>query len=309
MTTIEKVNLLPNLLKQNKITEKKAIDFLCTELIKNSAQFLNRIADEDFLSELILEVLSTKKNLFEIYNDETTSFFEFFKSFLFYKTLTIKKRFAKKRCNKTKLFLELEIFKNEIDKYDEYCLKNSTFTPYQIQENEKAPYTRAKNFTNFEKKEFDLKNHVKNLTTKEKTTLLCSIKYLYYLDFENLQAIAKLCKIPEKVLFEIKEKFSETFANKSKKIDILREQRNKAYFLKRKYSFELENMSLNDYEFSSKEKLVQLQTNFWKNKITQLKSKRNIIVPSNKVIANTVGLNERTVSFYLNKAKDFDIAE
>ena len=76
----------------------------------------------------------------------------------------------------------------------------------------------------------------------------------------------------------------------------------------RKYDIELsvltEKSKENSLQYKKIEKKSIRQTELWKEKVAALKSRKRMIVLTNKEIANIISINERTVSFYINKAKD-----
>lgn len=301
MTTLEKVNSLPNLIKNQIITEKQGVEILCTEFLKNPIFFTGRFINEEAISDLIFYMLSAKKNIFKSFKKDNSSFFEYFKSFLIFKLKTLKKIYINKMIEDSTFFCDSEIFNEENQsKYTEYCLKTASFEPYTLTEKDKIPYSQT-----FHSKTsgFNFKEHIQNLNSSKKTALICALKYCYYIEDENLKVISEYCKIPESIFIKIKEKFACQLTKKSKKITELKEKRNKAYFLRRKYSIQLQELKLSDSEYSKKEKLFNNQNKYWQNKIKEIKSKRNLLLPSNKDLSEVLGINERTISFHLNKAK------
>lgn len=60
MTIFEKINLIPDLISEKKLTETQAINYICTKLLKNPKLFIKENLEEDLLSDLI-EILLQKK--------------------------------------------------------------------------------------------------------------------------------------------------------------------------------------------------------------------------------------------------------
>lgn len=123
-----------------------------------------------------------------------------------------------------------------------------------------------------------------------------------------MREISNYCKIPVNFLISIKENLSKENQEKIEKIEKLKISRNKAYFMHRKYDIELsvltEKSKENSLQYKKIEKKSIRQTELWKEKVAALKSRKRMIVLTNKEIANIISINERTVSFYINKAKD-----
>ena len=312
MTIFQKINLIPDLINEKKLTETQAVNYICTQLLKNPKLFIRENLEEDLISDLIEILLQKKDAIFSSYKKEISPFYSFLKNYIYYKFLLIKKKMFQSYItdesykHDCKISLETQMNTNE---FDEFCYKTATYTPYTISDSEKTPYIRQKHFQNFnDNQEFDIKKHIKTLLIKEKTALLCALKYIYYLSPENLREISNYCKIPVNFLISIKENLSRENQEKIEKIEKLKISRNKAYFMHRKYDIELsvltEKSKENSLQYKKIEKKSIRQTELWKEKVAALKSRKRMIVLTNKEIANIININERTVSFYINKAKD-----
>lgn len=308
MTIKNKINLIPHLISEKKLTEKKAIDFMVTEFFKNPESFIGKKLKEENLSDLVESILADHSMLFKNFKSSKIQFYDFFKSFLYYKILSLKKNNAQSRISEATCELEQDIsYENQNEKYfqDEYSYKIAVYEPYTLTVEERAPYTRTGqfNFANLEK--FNPQECVKAMSAREKTTLFCALKCCYYLNTDNLRETSKICRLPETFLINIKENLSETFEKKEKRLKNLIEKRDKAYYLHKKYSLELNSTEENTLEHALKLKTYRNQTASWLSKIEEIKRKSNLITPTNRQIAEQLGVKERLISFYISKAEDF----
>ena len=60
MTIFQKINLIPDLINEKKLTETQAVNYICTQLLKNPKLFIRENLEEDLISDLI-EILLQKK--------------------------------------------------------------------------------------------------------------------------------------------------------------------------------------------------------------------------------------------------------
>ena len=70
MTIFQKINLIPDLINEKKLTETQAVNYICTQLLKNPKLFIRENLEEDLISDLI-EILLQKK--VPVLKDDTPS--------------------------------------------------------------------------------------------------------------------------------------------------------------------------------------------------------------------------------------------
>ena len=52
MTIFQKINLIPDLINEKKLTETQAVNYICTQLLKNPKLFIRENLEEDLISDL-----------------------------------------------------------------------------------------------------------------------------------------------------------------------------------------------------------------------------------------------------------------
>ena len=81
MTIFQKINLIPDLINEKKLTETQAVNYICTQLLKNPKLFIRENLEEDLISDLIEILLQKKDAIFSSYKKEISPFYSFLKNY------------------------------------------------------------------------------------------------------------------------------------------------------------------------------------------------------------------------------------
>jgi len=205
----------------------------------------------------------------------------------------------------------------ELEKYEknEFEYKIMHFKPYSLSEKEKAPYIRKKQLKKLPE---ELKtapgndlsvadvlcDFTKSNETKRKLTLVIALKSCYYLSEENLSTIARFCRVDFEMFMKAIDSLKLTLGEKQKRYEKLKDKRDFSYYQHRKCMERLQDRKDFYLPTDDIERLCKFHTEKWINKTSFLQNKSYKVCPTNKSIANILGICERQVGYYLNHADD-----
>lgn len=300
----------PELVKSGKLSQKEAINLIAEEVQKNPIIFGVTTKDDELRSEILLRFIQNGYFIFDHYKKDITSFKNYISSFLKYQKLTIERElFNVGISDKTYSQVACILYENTQDKYliDEAPNKITNLSPYYFSRTEKVPYRRTvsqrkkkKNFSTNE--ESSIFNYFRQSHSSEgKLTLILALKSSFFLSENQIRNISHFCRIPledlSKTIAEIRESMLKNYTELEK----VKERRDYEYFMHRKYQ---ELIKVNEFskEKDSLRNKYDSHTKKWKlrNKKLELKAKK--VCPTNKKLATMLGICERQVGYYLNKA-------
>ena len=315
------LNTLPDLVQEGKMSQAYASHQLALYVRENRSLFGLHKKNEDFNSDIIVMLLEKGKQLFEQYNSQYGSFFTYF--FCFIKSLML---IENKKLSSQKVIDFLEI-NDSITTYEQreeaYKLINYSdfeqrkvpfaYKPVSSQSLQiacsRSPY-HIREFLAQKDEDFKkLQDNLRNLTPSlaEKMLLVLALKSAYYITDPQIAKIAEICHIDinkfHAIVMNLKSDLTEREKNK-RKLEI---RRNTAYFQRRKYRNRIEwsEAKKDDFSLYEKHKLsnkYEKQTKTWKKLNQQLQRGIINIRPTNKAIAQALGMCERQISFYIKNA-------
>lgn len=144
-----------------------------------------------------------------------------------------------------------------------------------------------------------------------KTVLILALKSAYYLTDYQINKIAVLCHIDRLLLQQAVQTLKNQLYDREKSKIKIEERRNNAYFQHKRYMNQLNWMLENKDEFDKYriERVLlkyKAQTEKWKKLNLQLSAGIRNIRPTNKAIADILGICERQVSYYIKNAKELE---
>lgn len=318
------LNAIPQMIATNKLTKDQAVKKMALYVQENFSVFNIINCDEDLKSDIVLHVLDKGKVLFDKYTKENGDFFNYFYSYVRNTEITCRRKNLRSTIQEIHNVNEriMEI-KDNADSYtiSSYPDPEQVRVPYRPERiNIEAFQTACKSNKYSLKKYVD--KHQTDLQMKEKiaqmspiklrkTVLILALKSAYYLNDNQINHISNLCNISKPLLEEaiqiLKSQLLEREKNKIK----LEERRNNAYFQHKRYLNELRwlNEEKDEYNKYKVERVIQKyekQTECWKMLNSKLQSGVTNIRPTNKAIADILGICERQVSYYIKHAKDLE---
>ncbi|WP_294427826.1 hypothetical protein [uncultured Treponema sp.] len=283
---------LPEYVREHKLTKKEATKIIWEEIYMNPNRYGLMYFSEDQKSDLLIFMQKHFEKLFDKFIPGTITF----RTFIIGCITNHKKQFLKNQMMneverrsliayfETKLEEDSQKYLIKIAEDDEIetCPKNKTFS----------------DITNQELGKLDKRNK----RIAELTALVLMMKACKDIDDDMLKSISDFTGIQKNVLFKTIEELKESMARKDERSQVLIQKRNNAFFFHRKYMQEMRAPNANEKRLVELRKKYANQTKKWENHNKNLSIRSNS--PSNEEIARIIGIKPRTVSFYINHAKN-----
>ncbi len=293
----QQIDLLPQQIADGTLTVKEAVNTICSFVIKNYPMFKLHKFDEDFRSEIFIYILEHGEHIIRNYNGEISSFQKYLYYYVMSLISTKLKAFAKRSINERISYEEnIEHIDEKSDMYEKLN--------YAFMENPKVPYAPKASAEDTIKALHKLKD-----SSYDKTILVLAIKSSYYLTDEQIDKVCHLYNIEKELFYEIIQKCRDSIIKKAEKRNAVQERRNSAYYNHKRYQKLLEKLKNDDIGSRN----LQLIESFEK-KEAKYKRKWTLLNhsfekgymhlrPTNKTVADILGICERQVTYYIKCAK------
>lgn len=319
---IKELNDIPKKLAERELSELEAINYLTIFFQQNSRLFNISTQDEDFKSEMILYLLSKGHTIFQAYNPKLGDFFNFFYSVV--KNIET----ACKRKQSRYISQEEHNLSENIWELSEKCERYGSpikdpvpgKVPYRASPVDVQAFQAACKDSKYKIKRHlekddgipkELKEKLKNINPVKlhKMIITVSLKSSYYLDDSSFDRISLFCSYDKDKLADNAQQLKSKLYEREKNKKRLEERRNKAYFHHVKYQRQMHWMKNNpenydEYKYNELKKKYDRQTQIWEKLNNQLNKGITNIRPTNKAIADVLGICERQVSYYIRCMKD-----
>lgn len=301
------LNLIPDMLQKNEVTRKEALNLLCEFILSDKPVFGLIKFDEDFVSELILRILERGTVIFDSFNPESGSFYTYFFKYVQSVKFHLLKELS---INELKYKHVVELSKEDLYISDTNC----TYYPSKSMiKNEEKNIDEILNKSDIYPKDF-LKLIKKHPRGYEKLLLVLALKSSYNITETNINMIASCCNIDKEKLQEIVDYLNDKLKCKLTRKRELEEKRNSVYFYKKKYEHQIKKLSEevkedNKYVSESLTEKYNRKYEKWGNLNKKLNNSSHFLKPTNKEIANVLGLCERQVNYYIKALKNINNKE
>lgn len=285
------LNTIPIQLEKKEITQKEAINLLSSFLSKNYPVFGLQRYDEDFREEIILSIIEKGEKLLNHYNPSQGDFFNYFYCYINSLVRTKIRSMAKKNILEEIAFTEQA--KNLEEKQYNYDNIN-----YKYFNNPKIPYSKS------EIKSEDLRKGFQNIS-KDKGILIIALKSSFYITDSQFDLICNHYNLDKELFAKTIEYCRNTLVRKSEKKVMFQERRNNAYYKHKKFQKQINKIKQSEHPEDNiiiKNLLVKKDEKYyrnWENLNNKLKNGLMILRPTNKTIADILGICERQVIYYL----------
>lgn len=287
---------LPQKLCEGKITEKQAINFICTFIMKNYRLFSLYKYDEDFRQEVLVSVIERGQTIFKLYNPAMKNFFSFLYGFVS-SVITAKIKIYAQNQIRQRVSIDECISQVEDCEY-----RYSTLTCSQLEE-PKVPY--AANKVPAE----ELRSALTRLSQiSDKRILVVALKSSFYLTDDQIIKLSNFYKLNPDHLYAMVQYCKDSILTRTLRRKKVEERRNYAYYHHKKCRTIIENLRY-DNDYAKRillAKLIYKEQKHRKNWIRLNNSFEHGILnlrPTNKTVAQLLGICERQVSYYLTLAR------
>lgn len=135
-----------------------------------------------------------------------------------------------------------------------------------------------------------------------KTTLILALKSSYYMTEENIETVCDYCEISKKLMEETIRELKESVEDKQSKRERLQSYRDKSFNMHIKYQTEL----FENTDPKKRQELLEkyrLHTENWHKRNHKLQDEHSKVCPTNKQLAEILGIGERQVANYIHNAE------
>lgn len=296
---INEFNDLPNQYAQGKVSDHQVIEILCSFVTENAPLFGLQKFDEDCRQEIILGIIEKGRHIISVYNPKIGDFFTFFYCHVCSLINTLIKKNANAYIHKRLKIIEC---------INTACEEEAKYLKIDFQnfEIKKAPLTR-KQMTPSQMQEV---LRQLELDTNDKKIIILALKSSYYLTDEQIERLCRIYKIKPEHFYDMVQYCKDSIQKKSEKRAKTQERRNFSYYHHRRYKTLLEDMlkepeseqnEILNYKY---EKLEKKHEKNWKNLNKSFEDGHLYLRPTNKTVANIMGICERQVAYYIRTAKN-----
>lgn len=330
---------LPECVQSGEMKVKNALGKLA-QCVQTMPEFKSISHDEDLTGEVIVSLLQHGHYLFSRYDRKFGNFTPYFASYVRFLYKTAKRERTKDAFNAVCLTMaEQENYAQNEERYfqDEYCCRGLRFKPYFPVRTDLPPYrsrrrilevgqetpaysqnaSKSENGANTEtplqyengtdndggvqKSRLALYCSEKHGTEK-KIALVVSLKSCYYIDDEHIEAVSDFCEIPKEELTDTVEILKFSLRPKIERLEALKNRRDRSYLLHRRYRLRLDYCKTEERDTAKLRELYEFHTKKWQEKNALLQGKGYPVCPSNKVLSEVLGICERQIGYFLNRA-------
>lgn len=313
--TKEEIEEIPGKIAANMLTYEKAAWMLLTDIYLRPFHYFGEIVDEDTKSDFVTDLHPKLIKMIKRHNPAICSFYLFFRVYISNSFLTTKKLKSMNNYNKSILNENSsEFYQRAVERYNR--IEKKDVLEFGDQEPEYKGITKKTHLYNSMK----LKNarHIKSKvsllwpgkTTAQKKVTIIALKACYYLQDSQIDSVCKFCGYEKKVFEEKIRVLCNDLGQISKSRERFLEKRDKSYYFHRKYSIILSSLEPASPLFDSIKEKYKIHTKIWKEKNRMLNKNRFRICPTNKAVAEAIGMSERQVSNYIAEIKkDYNEAD
>lgn len=137
---------------------------------------------------------------------------------------------------------------------------------------------------------------------KAKTALILALKSSYYITDETIDSVCDYCAISKKLMQETIDELKSKIPEKHEKLEKMQDRLVKSF----NYHIKLQKQLSEAVETSEKEELskkYEYHTKKWQDRNSRLMTKPIKLCPTNRQVADVLGIGERQVGNYIKNAE------
>lgn len=295
------VNSIMDQLIKGEISKKQAVDMTTNFVCRNYKVFGLDKYDEDLRSEIYLALIEKGESFLDSYRPEIGDYFSYLFTFINTQKLTKLKTLARNNVKEAFVIQNGPLYLAE----KEFSYSKSDFKQVSSNlKNRPLPYRPIpaeevrRTLTRITKK------------NKNKKIIILALKTCFYLTDEHMEELSRIYNIPLEDLQGIIQFFKEQLLDKAEKKQRIQERRNYAYFNKKKYENQMNLVKKSDRHYNNIFLLQELEVLLFRNQKrfislnNKLKEGWMLVRPTNKMIADYLGICERQVIYFLGCCRE-----
>jgi len=287
---MKRIDDLPNLVQAGTISKEEAVKKIAEYIYREPYRFGLGGFDDDFKSEIILTVLQKGEQVFKRFDKNCGAFGSYLYAFVQGLILTQKREEIRKFIADSNM---------KAFSYPEDSKRTDESLSFIVAE-PKVRYAPVSNTKIW--KALSRRCNATN-AGDAKTALILALKSSYYIPASSVDEVSSYCKLQSAELQRLIAELNSLLYSRIERRNTIIKRRDNAYYFHRKYYMQLK---LRDKEKTDTELLLKKyrkQTESWKHKNKELRESRWRVCPTNKMIANILGICERQVSHYITRAQ------
>lgn len=294
--TSKKLNQIPELLHEGKITTKEAVNQIITFISHNYPIFGLQKYDEDFRSDVLVLMLERGEKFLSMYNCQMADFFTYLYCFMS-NLIHTKRRILAKH------FLKENLTVSEGVNYVSEINHKYTVINYNNFEKPKIPYSFKPISAEYLRQVFAPLSS----DSCDKKILVLALKSCFYITDDLIKQVCRMYTITLEDLYLAIQYCKESVLHKTENHEKAIERRNFAYYHHKKYNYQLNQ--LKNMEKASNEaaedfiRKNQKYLKSWINLNKRFQEGYLYLRPTSRTIAEILGISERLVSYYISRAK------
>lgn len=294
--------------QEKRIDEKTAVNKLVEFIYRNKTWFgLNRL-NEDDLHDFMLKMFPLFTGIFNRYDSSIGTFTCYLIGNIIQAYHGWKRGNARLQI-KRRTLEEIEcqrLMSNESGRFSDNTLFVSDLQLYQ-----EHPVEEIKRMVSYHKESIsrtEMTRKVKSIEKiRQEAALILMVKSWYLVDNHLLEKISAVTQVPSNSLIEILDKTKDLMERKTDKMNFTMLSRDRSYYYRERYRIERESpygmnlsMTINrKRNFHSKK---------WHKFNRRLQDHNRRLVPSNRIVALVLGMDQRRVQYVLDRInKNMDI--
>lgn len=293
------LNDLPQLVKNHKYTAEEASKIIATDVLLRPQNYKVPVTNEEIRSELSVKLIQNADYIFTHFKPSLCTFRTYLCSFVHFQVMNIVRDFYHSQKIENHVTEQSIInYEEEEDKYyeDEAAFKigHKKNFPKQSNQNDLAETFQDGDITSF----FETKP-----SKQIRSTLVLALKSCYYLTPEHISRISKYCGINRKELETLVNDLKDSLHIKHEKLEKIKKHRDKSFELHMKFQ-KLIDKATNETDKQEYLKRYTKHTQNWHKKNILLQQQSYKVCPTNKRLAQILGVCERQIGYYLQNAAD-----
>ncbi|MGI5096066.1 hypothetical protein IZU27_06980 [Treponema socranskii] len=287
---MQRIDDLPSLVQTGAISKEEAVKKIAEYIYREPYRFGLMGFDEDFKSEIILTFLQKGGQVFDRFDENCGAFRSYLYAFVQGLILTQKREEIRRFVadNTIKTFSPSEIAEHLQDEGSlTVAEKAAGYAPVSNTKIWKALPKRCK---------------AKN-ASDAKTALILALKSSYYIPASSVDKVCSYCKLQSAELERLIAELNSLLYSRIERRNMIIRRRDNAYYFHRKYYMQIKMCDKEKTDMERLLKKYRKQTESWKHKNRELQQSRWRVCPTNKMIANILGICERQVSHYITRAQ------
>ena len=292
---LKSIEDIPILVSSGKITLKDGVGYIAEEIFLCPFRFSLQNYDEDFRSDIVETFLEKGHLVLERYKPSVGEFRPYLFAFVHGLILTKRRNTARHQISELSV---KQYFSDSTLLISETSVSLSAFPDELPVRNTASSGTRLWNL---------LRRGPQYAATPDaKTALILALKSSFYIPSDTIDRISSFCGVDSEEMHTLVDRLNIKLDRRALMRKRLISKRDDAYYFHRRYLLQMKYGNSDHTDMGTVYRKYLRQTKIWKNRNFDLSECRFRVCPTNKTVADILGICERQVSYYIRRARDIE---